>query len=163
MWLNGPGEVLTGPFWFWSNSWLIQLPFLFYWDGSKIFDEVQMWCGRLHRRHLTLKIVLKCLWASSEKLNGAPPPLSPVLQADDGEAEDERPIVDDQGNEGDADATDAKRQEKQEEEVWPAATCVVSVPRCLLVTLFPTILEDKSKTNHRKPNTYNAFFNLVHL
>lgn len=37
--------------------------------------------------------------------------------ADDGEAEDERPIVDDQGNEGDADATDAKRQEKQEEEV----------------------------------------------
>lgn len=55
--------------------------------------------------------------------------LSPVLQADDGEAEDERLIVDDQGNEGDADATDAKRQEKQEEEV---AASVVSVLRCLL-------------------------------
>lgn len=40
-----------------------------------------------------------------------------MVQADDGEGEDEQPIVDDQGNEGDADATDAKRQEKQEEEV----------------------------------------------
>lgn len=42
-----------------------------------------------------------------------------IVQADDGAAEDDQPIVDDQGNEGDADATDAKRQEKQEEEVWP--------------------------------------------
>ncbi|XP_071384604.1 DNA-directed RNA polymerase I subunit RPA1 [Centroberyx affinis] len=36
---------------------------------------------------------------------------------DDGEAEEERDIVDDQGNEGDADASDTKRKEKQEEEV----------------------------------------------
>lgn len=33
------------------------------------------------------------------------------------EEEEEREIVDDQGNEGDADATDAKRRDKQEEEV----------------------------------------------
>lgn len=50
-----------------------------------------------------------------------------MVQADDGEAEEERPIVDDQGNEGDADATDTKRQEKQEEEV----RLVVTVPPCL--------------------------------
>uniref|UniRef100_A0A3Q3MHX1 DNA-directed RNA polymerase subunit n=1 Tax=Mastacembelus armatus TaxID=205130 RepID=A0A3Q3MHX1_9TELE len=36
---------------------------------------------------------------------------------DDGEGEEEREIVDDQGNEGDADASDAKRKGKQEEEV----------------------------------------------
>ncbi|XP_076595923.1 DNA-directed RNA polymerase I subunit RPA1 [Chaetodon auriga] len=36
---------------------------------------------------------------------------------DDGEGEEEREIVDDQGNEGDADASDAKRKDKQEEEV----------------------------------------------
>ncbi|XP_061690930.1 DNA-directed RNA polymerase I subunit RPA1 [Syngnathoides biaculeatus] len=36
---------------------------------------------------------------------------------DDGEEEQEREIVDDQGNEGDADASDAKRRDKQEEEV----------------------------------------------
>uniref|UniRef100_A0A4W6FWZ2 DNA-directed RNA polymerase subunit n=1 Tax=Lates calcarifer TaxID=8187 RepID=A0A4W6FWZ2_LATCA len=35
---------------------------------------------------------------------------------DDGEGEEEREIVDDQGNEGDADASDAKRKGKQEEE-----------------------------------------------
>lgn len=41
---------------------------------------------------------------------------------DDGEVEDdERPVVDDQGNEGDADATDAKRREKQKEEVRAAS------------------------------------------
>lgn len=39
------------------------------------------------------------------------------MQLDDGEGEEEQQIVDDQGNEGDADATDAKRQKKQEEEV----------------------------------------------
>ncbi|XP_062281970.1 DNA-directed RNA polymerase I subunit RPA1 [Scomber scombrus] len=37
--------------------------------------------------------------------------------AEDGEGEEERVIVDDQGNEGDADASDAKRKDKQEEEV----------------------------------------------
>uniref|UniRef100_A0A667Y6A9 DNA-directed RNA polymerase I subunit RPA1 n=1 Tax=Myripristis murdjan TaxID=586833 RepID=A0A667Y6A9_9TELE len=36
---------------------------------------------------------------------------------DDGAGEEEREIVDDEGNEGDADASDAKRREKQEEEV----------------------------------------------
>ncbi|XP_039975895.1 DNA-directed RNA polymerase I subunit RPA1 [Xiphias gladius] len=36
---------------------------------------------------------------------------------DDGEGEEGREIVDDQGNEGDADASDAKRKGKQEEEV----------------------------------------------
>lgn len=36
---------------------------------------------------------------------------------DDGEAEEDRDIVDDEGNEGDADATDAKQKDKQEEEV----------------------------------------------
>ncbi|XP_058505753.1 DNA-directed RNA polymerase I subunit RPA1 [Solea solea] len=36
---------------------------------------------------------------------------------DDGEEEEEREIVDDQGDEGDADASDAKRKGKQEEEV----------------------------------------------
>ncbi|TDH07905.1 hypothetical protein EPR50_G00111300 [Perca flavescens] len=36
---------------------------------------------------------------------------------DDVEGEEEREIVDDQGNEGDADASDAKRKDKQEEEV----------------------------------------------
>uniref|UniRef100_A0A2I4CXF0 DNA-directed RNA polymerase subunit n=1 Tax=Austrofundulus limnaeus TaxID=52670 RepID=A0A2I4CXF0_AUSLI len=35
----------------------------------------------------------------------------------DGEAEEDRDIVDDQGDEGDADASDAKRRSKQEEEV----------------------------------------------
>lgn len=41
-----------------------------------------------------------------------------IPQLDDGDGEEEREIVDDQGNEGDADASDAKRKEKQEEEVW---------------------------------------------
>lgn len=36
---------------------------------------------------------------------------------DDGEAEEDEKIVDDQENEGDADASDAKRKGKQEEEV----------------------------------------------
>lgn len=36
---------------------------------------------------------------------------------DDGEGEEDREIVDDQANEGDADASDAKRKDKQEEEV----------------------------------------------
>lgn len=40
-----------------------------------------------------------------------------VPQADDGDGEEEQVIIDDQGNEGDADASDAKRNEKQEEEV----------------------------------------------
>lgn len=40
-----------------------------------------------------------------------------IHQLDDGEGEEERAIVDDQGNEGDADASDAKRKDKQEEEV----------------------------------------------
>lgn len=40
-----------------------------------------------------------------------------IHQLDDGEGEEEREIVDDQGNEGDADASDAKRKGKQEEEV----------------------------------------------
>lgn len=40
-----------------------------------------------------------------------------IPQLDDGDGEEEREIVDDQGNEGDADASDAKRKEKQEEEV----------------------------------------------
>lgn len=38
-------------------------------------------------------------------------------QGGDGEEEPEREIVDDQANEGDADASDAKRKDKQEEEV----------------------------------------------
>uniref|UniRef100_A0A3Q1IV52 DNA-directed RNA polymerase subunit n=1 Tax=Anabas testudineus TaxID=64144 RepID=A0A3Q1IV52_ANATE len=38
-------------------------------------------------------------------------------QLDDAEGEEEREIVDDQGNEGDADASDTKRKGKQEEEV----------------------------------------------
>lgn len=46
-----------------------------------------------------------------------------MVQADDGEADDELPIVDDQGNEGDADATDAKRQKKREEEVQLLCYC----------------------------------------
>ena len=41
-----------------------------------------------------------------------------VPQLDDGEGEEDREIVDDQANEGDADASDAKRKDKQEEEVW---------------------------------------------
>uniref|UniRef100_A0A8C9ZH58 DNA-directed RNA polymerase subunit n=1 Tax=Sander lucioperca TaxID=283035 RepID=A0A8C9ZH58_SANLU len=40
-----------------------------------------------------------------------------IPQLDDVEGEEEREIVDDQGNEGDADASDAKRKDKQEEEV----------------------------------------------
>ena len=39
-------------------------------------------------------------------------------QLDDVEVEEEREIVDDQANEGDADASDAKRKDKQQEEVW---------------------------------------------
>lgn len=39
------------------------------------------------------------------------------LQVEDGEAEEEPEIADDQGEEGDADASDAKRKSKQEEEV----------------------------------------------
>ncbi|XP_062332122.1 DNA-directed RNA polymerase I subunit RPA1 [Osmerus eperlanus] len=39
------------------------------------------------------------------------------LEAAEGDAEEESRIVDDEGNEGDADASDAKRREKQEEEV----------------------------------------------
>lgn len=38
-------------------------------------------------------------------------------QVDDEEGEQEREIVDDQENEGDADASDAKRKGRQEEEV----------------------------------------------
>ena len=41
-----------------------------------------------------------------------------IPQLDDGEGEEDREIVDDQANEGDADASDAKRKNKQEEEVW---------------------------------------------
>ncbi|KAM4555072.1 DNA-directed RNA polymerase I subunit RPA1 [Odontesthes bonariensis] len=40
-----------------------------------------------------------------------------TAELDDGEGEEEREIVDDQGDEGDADATDAKRKDKQQEEV----------------------------------------------
>lgn len=40
-----------------------------------------------------------------------------IPQLDDGEGEEDREIVDDQANEGDADASDAKRKNKQEEEV----------------------------------------------
>lgn len=40
-----------------------------------------------------------------------------ISQLEDGDGEDNQEIVDDQGNEGDADASDAKRKEKQEEEV----------------------------------------------
>lgn len=40
-----------------------------------------------------------------------------IPQLDDGEGEEDREIVDDQANEGDADASDAKRKDKQEEEV----------------------------------------------
>lgn len=40
-----------------------------------------------------------------------------IQQLDDGEEEQEREIVDDQENEGDTDASDAKRKGKQEEEV----------------------------------------------
>lgn len=40
-----------------------------------------------------------------------------IYQMDNGDGEEEREIVDDQGNEGDADASDAKRRGKQEEEV----------------------------------------------
>lgn len=40
-----------------------------------------------------------------------------LQQLEDGDAEGEPEIVDDQGDEGDADASDAKRKSKQEEEV----------------------------------------------
>lgn len=40
-----------------------------------------------------------------------------IHQIDDGDGVEERDIVDDEGNEGDADASDAKRKDKQEEEV----------------------------------------------
>ena len=40
-----------------------------------------------------------------------------VQEAAEGDAEEEIKIVDDEGNEGDADASDAKRRGKQEEEV----------------------------------------------
>lgn len=44
--------------------------------------------------------------------------MSCVNQADDADGEgEERAIVDDQGTEGDVDATDVKRRGKQEEEV----------------------------------------------
>ncbi|KAM3613299.1 uncharacterized protein V6R79_023616 [Siganus canaliculatus] len=40
-----------------------------------------------------------------------------AAEADDGDGAEEQEIVDDEGNEGDADASDAKRRDKQEEEV----------------------------------------------
>ena len=40
-----------------------------------------------------------------------------VQEAAEGDAEEEGRIVEDEGNEGDADASDAKRRGKQEEEV----------------------------------------------
>lgn len=40
-----------------------------------------------------------------------------IPQSDDRDGEEDREIVDDAGDEGDADATDAKRKNKQEEEV----------------------------------------------
>lgn len=49
--------------------------------------------------------------------NGGGDGAADSMALDDGDMEEEREIVDDQGNEGDTDATEAKRKGKQEEEV----------------------------------------------